>query len=245
MFIVSLMVGSFLNVAIYRIPENQSLANPPSHCPNCNYRLAWFDLIPVLSFLLLGGKCRKCKQKISLRYPLVELSTALLAGLIYVTNGLNITTFAYVILIYFLVVVTMIDFDKMEVYTVVTKLGTLIGLIYLIYTTVLSKEILLGFGVLIVPLVLMIISKLTQGAALGDGDADIMLMASVFIGLKLSVLAIFIAFVFGGIVAAFLILKAGKNGKYAMPFGPFIALGSIISMAFGPMIIHYYLSLLV
>ena len=116
-FMLGLLIGSFLNVCIYRIPRGESIAYPPSHCTSCGSNIKSYDLIPVISWIFLRGKCRNCDQKISMRYALVELATAILFLLTYLQYGVSIFLLRFIILIPFLIVIAMIDYDTMDVYT--------------------------------------------------------------------------------------------------------------------------------
>ena len=124
--ILGLVIGSFLNVCIYRIPNEQSIAFPPSHCTNCNHKLSPLDLIPVLSYISIRAKCRYCKEKISARYPLIEILNALLYLIIYLKFGLVLITLKYCILASILIVIGMIDYDTQFVFTGTTIFGGII-----------------------------------------------------------------------------------------------------------------------
>jgi leader peptidase (prepilin peptidase)/N-methyltransferase len=128
-FILGLLIGSFLNVCIYRIPKGESIAFPPSHCGSCGNNIKSYDLVPVISWILLRGKCRGCSEKISGRYALVELTTAILFLLTYFQYGVSINLLKYLILIPFLIVIAMIDYDTMEVYTTTTWMAIAVGIV--------------------------------------------------------------------------------------------------------------------
>lgn len=121
--IFGLLIGSFLNVCIYRIPREESIAFPPSHCTNCNSEIKRYDLIPVISYIFLKGRCRNCKAKISIRYPLIELITSLLFLAVYIKFGLSFELIKYLFFIPLMIVICMIDLDTFEVYFKNTLLG--------------------------------------------------------------------------------------------------------------------------
>ncbi|MBZ4662427.1 MAG: peptidase [Caloramator sp.] len=129
--IFGLIIGSFLNVCIYRIPREESIAYPPSHCTNCGYRLRWYDLIPVISYILLKGRCRSCRQRISIIYPIIEIMTATLFGLLYLKFGISISFFKYAVLFCFLIVIGTIDYLTQDVYFNTTLTGILFGIFLL------------------------------------------------------------------------------------------------------------------
>ncbi|WP_346929784.1 prepilin peptidase, partial [Clostridium sp.] len=135
-FLYGIVIGSFLNVCIYRIPNNQSLISPPSHCGNCDTRLKWKDLIPIGSYLWLKGKCRYCNSKISMRYPLVEGLTGILLVGIYLRYGLGLNFFKYSLLTLFLIVIALIDYDTTDVYSSVVYSGMAVGIIFIIIEAV-------------------------------------------------------------------------------------------------------------
>jgi leader peptidase (prepilin peptidase)/N-methyltransferase len=190
-FVYGIVIGSFLNVCIYRIPRNESLSYPPSHCTSCGSRVKWYDLFPVISYLFLKGKCRYCGENISIRYPFIELLTGLIYILIYVNFGFSFEFLKYVILASFLIVVGIIDLDTTDVYTKTTLPGIILGIIFAGYGYYLYGGIweyilggALGGGVI------SVIILLTKG--MGWGDAEICLMCGLFLGLKLTVIMLFL-----------------------------------------------------
>ncbi|MCM8711507.1 prepilin peptidase [Clostridium sp. SYSU_GA19001] len=242
-FILSLCLGSFLNVCIYRIPKGESIINPPSRCGNCKTRLKALDLIPVFSFLFLKGKCRYCKEKISLRYPFIELITGVLITAVYIEYGLNITFIKYSVLILFLIVIGMIDFDTTDVYFKTTLSGIITGIAFLLYIYFSGQSItayilgaVLGGGVI------SLIILITRG--MGWGDAEICVLCGLFLGFRLTLVMLFAAFVFGGIIGILLIIFKIKSRKDYIPFGPFLALGAVTAIFIGERVIQLYLLLL-
>jgi leader peptidase (prepilin peptidase)/N-methyltransferase len=239
-FIISLCIGSFLNVCIYRIPNNESIATPPSHCGSCGTRLKSLDLIPVLSYLFLKGKCRYCGSKISIRYPLIELITGVLITAVYIEYGLTYTFVKYSTLIIFMTVIGMIDLDTTDVYFKTTLSGIITGIVFLVYGYFQGLGIIqYALGAIIGGGLITVIILLTKG--MGWGDVEICLLGGLFLGAKLTIFMLFVSFVLGGTIGALLILFKIKSRKDYIAFGPFIALGTIITIFFGDKIIQWYL----
>lgn len=240
--IIGLCIGSFLNVCIYRIPREESIVFPPSHCTVCGHELKVLDLIPVLSYLFLKGRCRKCGEKISVKYPLVEILNGVLYLLIYLRFGLSLNFIAYSILTSLLIVISFIDLDCKYIYSSTTILGAVLGSVYILiglYTkdANLINNILGGaIGYLIIYLIVVI----TKG--MGQGDAEIAGICGLFIGIKGILVALFIAIVLGGLVAAIILLFKLKDRKTEIAFGPYIAIGTIIYILIGKKLLSLYLS---
>ena len=240
--LLGLIIGSFLNVCIYRIPLEQSLSFPPSHCTSCESKIKRYDLIPVLSYIFLKGKCRNCGQKISVRYPVIELTTGVLFGALYIEYGLSFLLIKYAVLVCFLIVIGMIDFDTTDVYFKTTLSAVLVGVAFLIYGYFLGASVTTFLlGGLLGGAVIAIIILLTHG--MGWGDAEICLFVGLFLGFKLTLLMLFLSFVIGGVIGIILILLKKKSRKDYIPFGPFIAIGAIITAIFGEKIITVYLNI--
>jgi leader peptidase (prepilin peptidase)/N-methyltransferase len=240
-FIFGLLLGSFFNVCIYRIPAGKSVVYPPSSCGHCNTRLKAIDMIPVLSYLFLGGKCRYCKQSFSARYAIVELMTGIIYAALFITYGFTFVFVKYIVLSSFLIVIGLIDFDTTDVYFTTTISGIITGIAF----TVIGYFTGYGFmqyfwGALLGGGLITAIILLTKG--MGWGDVEICLLCGVFIGLKLMIVTLFFSFVFGGIIGVLLIITKKKSRKDYMPFGPYIALGAIVAMLYGEKIIAWYLS---
>ena len=249
-FILGLLIGSFLNVCIYRIPRGESIAYPPSHCTSCGNDIKSYDLIPVLSWIFLSGKCRNCDQKISIRYALVELATALIFLLTYFQYGVSIFSLKYVMLIPFLIVIAMIDYDTMEVYTTTTWIAIAVGIVFLGVNLYLGELVasylygaLLGSGTIIV---IILLSKLILGTeGMGWGDAEICGLCGLFLGFKLTLLMMFFSFIIGGIIGVYLLKVKKKNGRAEMPFGPSIIMAAILTIIWGEKILNWYLGTLI
>lgn len=241
--VYGLLIGSFLNVCIFRIPKNQSISFPPSHCTSCKNKIKWYDLIPVISYIILKGKCRYCSEKISIQYPIIEIITASMFYGLYYKYGLTITFFKYAILVCFLIVCGVIDFFTTDVYLKVTLPGIVIGFIFAIYEIIKYGNITnYLLGAIISWGIIALIILITKG--MGWGDAEICLMAGIFLGFKLSLLMIFLSFIFGAVGGILLIILKKKSRKDMIPFGPFIALATIFTIFFGNYFLNYYYPLL-
>ncbi len=239
-FIFGLLIGSFLNVCICRIPKGESIVFPPSHCTNCNSKIKFYDLIPILSYLLLRGRCRHCGAKISVRYPLVEMGTGIVILLIYLKFGISLEWIKYIILTIWVIVIGFIDLDTMDVYLKTTLTGILLGMIFIAIGAFFGRgiwEYLLG-GVIGGGLITLII-LLTGG--MGWGDAELFLLGGLFIGFKLTLIALLLSFILGGIIGILLILFKKKNRKDYIPFAPSISMSIIIATLFGDKILQFYL----
>lgn len=232
-FIYGIVIGSFLNVCIYRIPNEESIVLPSSHCGSCNHRLGWLDLVPVLSYICLRGKCRYCGQKISLRYPMVEVLTGFLLVGIYFRYGLTFHFFKYGILTLFLIVIALIDYDTTDVYSCVVYPGIAVGIIFAILERVIYSGSLGNYiiGAAIGFVIIGGIYILTGG--FGAGDIEIAVLCGVFLGWKLEIYFILIAFIIGGAIGITLILMKKKSKTDYMPLGPSLAMGAYIALIIG------------
>ena len=262
-FLFGLIVGSFLNVCIYRIPREFSITMPSSRCPSCNTPIKPWDNIPIVSYLLLGGKCRSCKTRISFRYPFVEF----LNGVFYVAVvwkfGTGWHTLIYFALSSSLIVITFIDLDFQIIPDRITIPGIPIGLasslmsmskwfpntIFLIDPFLRSSSLgiknsfigmVTGFGLFY--LVALSGSALFKKEALGGGDIKMMAMVGALTGWKGVLSTTFFGSLTGTIVGIFLILLKGKKKETKIPFGPFLAFGAVITIFFGQEILSWYIS---
>lgn len=242
-----LIFGSFLNVCIYRIPKGESISFPPSHCMNCSNKIKWYDLFPVISYIVLRGKCRHCGDKISIRYPIIELLNGCLYGALYLKYGFSIILLQYCILVSLLIVIGMIDYDTTDVYTSTTIIGIILGISLIIvnyffvnHSIYISSQYI--FGAALGGGMITVIILLTHG--MGWGDAEICFVCGLFLGFKLTIVMMFFSFVFGGIIGVALLLLKKKGRKDYIPFGPFIAIAGIFTVLFGNSIINWYFSLL-
>ncbi|MBV4415316.1 prepilin peptidase [Clostridium tyrobutyricum] len=240
-FVFGIVIGSFLNVCIYRIPKQQSIAYPPSHCTSCSSKLKWYDLVPILSYIILKGKCRYCKHNISIRYPILELITGLLYFFIYVKFGIGIVFMKYAVFISIMIVIGMIDFDTTDVYFKTIIVGIAASIIFLLihyYSGEFIMDYIYGgiFGAGILSFIIVI----TKGG-MGWGDMEICLVCGLFLGLKLTLVMLFLSFIIGAVIGIILILSGVKSRKDYIPFGPFVVMASVITVFVGQNILNWYL----
>lgn len=243
-FIFGLVFGSFYNVCIYRIPRQENIAFPPSHCANCKRELKAYELIPVISYLALGGKCRGCKQKISFIYPLIELITGFIFLGMYINFGISINTFKYIILFSILLIEAVIDIKTKEVYFSVSLVGFLFGIIFSIIEIINGKPIIEGVLSILIPLIIVgiiyLLAKRFDG--FGAGDLEVYLFIALYLSPILMGLTIMFSIIIGGVFAIILLLM-GKR-KVLIPFVPFISIGTLISVLWGIDILNMYLATL-
>lgn len=238
-FVLGLIIGSFLNVCIYRIPNKKSITNPPSFCPKCLHELSLTDMIPLAGYLINKGRCRYCKQPISLQYPLVELITAAVMLVLFIYFDLGISFVKYLVLSCLLIVATFVDLEKQEIPDELIVIGLVTGLIFNIYdikTTMLSGIIgfVLGGGIFLV------IAMLTNGA-MGGGDIKLMGVVGLYLGWRYILLISMLSFVIGGVVSLILIAARIKNRKDYIPFGPFIAIAAMIVFCYGEWFLRMFI----
>lgn len=246
-FIFGLCIGSFLNVCIYRLPASKSIVHPRSMCSNCGTLIAAYDNIPVLSYLWLKGRCRHCRIKISMRYPIVELLGGLFALATYFKFGLTIEALVYYLFFAALLVVTFIDLDHRIIPNVITLPGIPIGFAAsFALPTITYKEALLGIliggGSLF--LVAWIYSLITKKEGMGGGDIKLLAMMGAIVGWHGVLFTIFLASLVGTLAGLAVILQSRSGMKLAVPFGPFLSIGSITYIFFGAPLIAWYFNFL-
>ncbi|MBF4693855.1 prepilin peptidase [Fusibacter ferrireducens] len=244
-FLLGICVGSFLNVCIYRIPEGISVVTPRSQCGYCHRTLKPYDMIPVLSYFLLGGKCRFCSAAFSVRYALIELLTGLLYVACFLKFGYTGTTFILFAFIALMIVVFFIDLDHMIIPNQLVLVGLILGGLVTLYQFFFSYAVyespsylntllgmIAGGGVMFA--IAEISAFFYRGSSgLGFGDVKIFLVIGLFLGWRLTLLALWLSFVFGGVLGILLIVVLKKDRKMAIPFGPFIVIGTLVSLFFG------------
>ena len=254
-FILGSVIGSFLNVCIYRLPMGESIVFPPSHCTSCGRAIRFYNNIPILSYLMLKGKCRDCGSRISIQYPLVELLSGVALTGLYYKFGLTLDLLFYAMLTYSLIVITFIDLGHMIIPNAITIPGAAAGLIYNALITDWEKSRdLLGafswslenfFGVLNeVPFLDSVFGLITGGGILfliaflyiavrkqegmGMGDVKLLAMIGAFLGWKGVVFVMLVSSLLGTIIGLSIILYKKGDLKYALPFGPFLSLAAVI-----------------
>ncbi len=245
MVVLGLGIGSFLNVCIHRIPRGRSVAHPASNCPHCGYVLRWIDNVPVVSYLMLGGRCRGCKARISVRYPLIELATMAMFLLHYAVFGLDIMLVPRLVFACALIVLFAIDLEHHLLPNVITLPGIVMGLAFSAFLPPGLRDAILG--VLLGGGVLWAIGeayfRYSGQEGMGGGDVKMLAMIGAFLGWKLTLVTLVLSSVLGSIVG--LVVLAVRRGgmKYALPYGTFLALGALVSSLAGADIVEWYLSL--
>jgi len=269
----SLTIGSFLNVVIYRLPKmleqgwyqecrefladeikkpatetqtNITLSKPNSTCPHCDHQIRFYENVPILSWLFLKGKCSQCKNKISIRYPLVEASTAALSLIIAYTYGVNSLTFFVLILTWTLICLTMIDFDHMLLPDQLTFPLLWLGLLININGAIVPLEqAVIGAvaGYMSLYSVFWLFKFFTGKEGMGHGDFKLLAVFGAWLGWQLLPLLILMASAVGAIIGISLIIFKGHQRQQAIPFGPYIAISGWLTMLFGNDIWQWYLAL--
>lgn len=239
--LIGLVIGSFLNVCIYRIAREESISYPSSHCTCCGYELKWKDLVPIISYLFIRGKCRKCKERISIRYPIVELVNGIIYCLLFLQFGLTIIFIKYCVLASTLIVIGMIDYDTKFVYRSTTIFAGVTGLIFVIINWVMHNNSVIDslIGALIGFSVIFLIILITRG--MGEGDIEIATVCGLFLGTKGIGITLFLSFIIGGIAGTIILCLKIKDRKSEMAFGPCLAIGAIITMMWGTAILDMYI----
>lgn len=239
-FILGAILGSFFNVCIYRVPRNESIVYPGSYCTNCKIPIKKYDLIPIISYILVKGKCRNCSEKISYQYILVELITAIIFTLLYLKYGLSVKFFAYCFLVSFLIITSVIDINTGYIYEVLSAIALIGGGVYLLYNYI-------GYGEVKTYILGALLSGASLAAlaafkAMGWGDVEVILICGLYLGLNLSIVMIFLSIIIGGIIGIIILLSGKKSrGKYTtMAFAPCIALGCVIALFYGENIIRWF-----
>lgn len=245
-FIVGSVVGSFLNVCIYRLPEKVSIAFPASYCPNCRQAIPKWSNIPFLGYLLLKGKCKHCSTKISWQYPAVELLAAVLTVITYWYHGFSALFTAYIILVYFLIVIAFIDWKTQLIYDKVLVILFLCGLtLQLIYPFIAWESALLGVvvGGLSMFAIALLGKAMFKKDSLGMGDVKLAAVVGFFVGWQ----TILIALYFGFLLAFVTIIITKRFGHSKLtgyiPLGPFLAGGIVIFLFWGKQLLQLYISL--
>ena len=265
--ILGLLIGSFLNVVIYRLPKMMewewhknclelqgkeapaqtklSLAKPRSACPKCQHQITALENIPIISYLLLGGKCKSCKTKISMRYPLVELLTGALLGFIAYQFGYTyITLFAWLFTLA-LITLTFIDFDTQLLPDDITLPLLWLGLLFNLnsgFTDLQSAVVGAIAGYLTLWFIYWLFKLVTGKEGMGYGDFKLLAVIGAWFGWQLLPAVILLSSVLGSVIGIALILMKGKSGNTAIPFGPFLALGGISALFFGQQLTSFYLT---
>ena len=240
-FLFGAVVGSFLNVVILRLPdEEQSIVYPGSHCTSCGTELHWYENIPIVSYLALRGRCRSCKTKISLQYPVVELCMGLLTLALFQVFGLSFAFFFYFLFAAALLVIIFIDIHHQIIPDVISLPGIVIGFAGSFFNPLVSWQQ-SGIGILIGGGILYSIAfgyyLFTKRDGMGGGDIKLLAMIGAFLGWQSLLFVVFASSLSGSIVGLLAMIRQGKGGRTRIPFGPFLALSALSWLFFEPQIL--------
>lgn len=236
-FLYGITIGSFLNVCIYRLPKKENIVTTGSHCTSCGYRLKWYDLIPLVSWLVLGGKCRKCKARISVQYPVIEALNGFLWLTVFFVCGVSIETALYCVLASALLALSVIDFRTYEIPFGFNLIIAVLGLIRVLTDLSNWTEYAIGFFAVSAPLYLIYI--VTKGRGIGGGDIKLMAAAGLLLGWKRIVLALVIGCVLGSVIHV-IRMKVSK-AEHVLAMGPYLSMGIFIAALWGERLLEWYL----
>ena len=249
-FTLGLCIGSFLNVVIYRTESGESIINGRSHCPYCGHILEWYDLIPLLSFILLRGKCRYCRHKISWQYPLVELLTGLIFFYIFFNFfALDIKSIVSTIFLFiissFLIVVSVSDIKYYAISDKILYPAILTGFFYFLYNVffIFKSQSFFLYSILSILLVSLFFFSLcffSREKAMGFGDVEISLFLGFALGFPNILVCFFLSFIIGGLIGIILIMTKRKRLASRVPFAPFLASSAFITLFWGGKVIDIY-----
>jgi leader peptidase (prepilin peptidase)/N-methyltransferase len=257
-FALGASVGSFINVVAYRLPAGLSISSPPSHCPKCQTKLKPHDNVPVFGWLRLRGRCRYCHSKISPRYPVVEAATGIIFVLIFLIFKISIFTIGYWFFCSWLLALSLIDLDTMTLPNPLTQSGLVLGIIFQMAVGFLAESSWLGalrqlmigivgavLGIWLLDAISFLGSITLGKTAMGAGDAKLAAMMGAWLGWKYLLLAGFIASATGALFGVVTIILSRRRWGQRIPFGPFLALGALITVFGGEAMLSNYLRLFV
>jgi leader peptidase (prepilin peptidase)/N-methyltransferase len=241
--LIGVTIGSFLNVCIYRLPLGKSVVLPPSACPACRRQLSWYENIPVLSYLVLGGRCRSCRAAISVRYPIVEAATGLLFAAAFWYYGPSLLLVSRLLLACALIVLFAIDLEHHLLPNLITLPGIVVGLLFSLVTepgwVAALAGVLVGGGILWA--IAEVYYRIRHEEGLGMGDVKMLAMVGAFLGWKLTLVTLMMASFAGSIVGVALIVFGRGSMKQALPFGTFLAMGAVLAATIGSGLLEWYL----
>lgn len=239
-FLYGIVIGSFLNVCIYRIPLGESIAKDRSHCMTCGYQLRWYDLVPLFSWLALGGKCRKCKAPISPQYPIIEGANGVLYFVIMAVNGFNLVSVIYCLMASALLALSVIDFRTYEIPFGFNVFITCLGIFRVALDRENWSEYVIGFFAVSLFLELLLI--VSKGRAIGGGDVKLMAAAGLVLGWKLIILAFFAGCILGSVIH--IIRMKVSQAEHMLAMGPYLSMGILLAALFGNQFINWYFGIL-
>ena len=243
-FLFGLALGSFLNVCIYRIPIKKSIVRPPSSCPRCQERIKFYDNIPVLSYLLLMGRCRRCGHPISIQYPVVEMATGLISVVLLLKLGPTLEYVFFLLFAGWLIVIAFIDLRHKIIPDVLSLPGIMVGFAFSLvpFTPLPWLDSLIGIvgggGFLL--LVAIFFEKMTGREGMGMGDVKMLAMIGAWMGWKALPFIVLLSSVSGSLLGGTLLLVSGRGVRTKIPFGPFLSLGALIYLFFGNELVYWF-----
>jgi len=242
--ILGAVVGSFLNLCIHRLPRSESIIFPASHCPKCGHRLGFLDLVPILGYFLLRGRCRYCKAPISFRYPFVEILTVFLFAMVYLRSSHPLDQFFLLIFSALLILIFFVDLEHQVIPDAAVYPGIACGLLYN-FARGTNALVLALAGTVLGYILFWLIAKLGKWwfkkEAMGEGDLFLAALLGAFLGAQLLLVALFLTYVIAGIFSLFLLVSGRvRFGEY-IPFGPYLVAGAFCALFFGERILNWYL----
>lgn len=236
-FIYGIIIGSFVNVCICRIPKKESVVKVRSHCESCGYQLQWYDLVPLFSYLCLGGKCRKCRAKISVQHPIIEVLNGFLYILVLSVCGLSIESLLYCLAGSALLALSVIDFRTYEIPVGFNIFIGALGIVRVITDYTNWSLYLIGF--VAVSAFLYVLYIISKGRAIGGGDIKLMAVCGLLLGWKLIILAFFIGCIMGSVIHVIRMKVSGEEHVLAM--GPYLSMGVMTAALWGNTFLNWYL----
>lgn len=239
LFIMGICVGSFLNVLIDRLPKGENFFSGRSYCDNCRHKLSWYDLIPIISFFILGRKCRYCKNKISWQYPVVEFATGISFTATYIYLHYLFPRIDMIFpLFYFLCIVsgmTVIFATDIKYMIIPDEIVLPLGILSIFFDIFMQKADFMNFifSALSFSLFFLMLLLVTKGKGMGFGDVKLAFIMGLILGFPKIIVAFYLSFLTGALISAILILRKRKSFKSTIPFGPFLSASALISLFFG------------
>ncbi|WP_027363474.1 prepilin peptidase [Desulfotruncus alcoholivorax] len=240
-FLLGTCIGSFLNVCIFRIPEKRTVIAGSSYCCACGQKLNFLDMVPILSYLFLKGRCRYCGARLSIQYPLVELLSGVMFLLIFIKHGFGLSSLMLGVFVSILIIAAVIDIHHRIIPDGLVVVGLLAGIPLTVFqsTDKLVNGVIGFFTAGIIMLVIAVVSK----GGMGGGDIKLSALMGLYLGWQGVFLALFISFFFGGMTGIYLLLSGRKGRKDPVPFGPFLALGAVLAALWGNELLAWYFGL--
>jgi len=236
-FLYGIVIGSFLNVLIYRLPKKENIAVVRSHCMNCGYQLTWYDLVPLFSWLALRGRCRVCREKISVQYPLIEALNGVLYLVVFHRYGLSIESLLYCLLFSALLALSVIDFRTYEIPVGFNYFILALGLIRVMTDWKNWATYVIGF--LAVSACLYLLYIVSDGRAIGGGDVKLMATCGLLIGWKLIILAFLLGCILGSVIH--IIRMRITNESHVLAMGPYLSMGVALAVLYGEAFLQWYI----